>query len=390
MVTFIFFIISIIKFIFVGEWDCSDGSDEERLFIIDHLSEHNSKLMNLTELKQKCYEQYRLNNTPFFDICDLSYEYPCFRTNIDDIFNVEVHRPCINLTQIGDGIIDCLTGLDERNRLQCSDRGMLGFHFQFNDSLCVPYSALCNNLYPWKPDANIAYDSVCFHQKFKFKNSTNPDCKTLNSMMCLNDVCIKNTRCNGKIECSHGEDEYRCLPENQSPQKYRLFKEMPLELKFTPLRLQNYPSSTQGLAKTPSSLFILNEKKNLLYITPSPSPSRDYSKVKTVYEIVRDSLKNGEITFEKDYLPFICNRGLAIKYYTNQTVCFCPPSFYGSQCQYYSDRLTVVTHFDLNTYPSSINKINILKVLTTFLFKMKLLIIMNFMLIHKYKLIISI
>jgi hypothetical protein len=361
---FIFLIISIVKFVFVGEWDCSDGSDEERLFIMDHLDEHNLKLVNLTKLKQQCHKQYRLNNTPFFDICDLRFEYPCFRTDIDDIFNVELHRPCINLTQIGDGKTDCLTGLDERNRLQCSTRGMLGFHFQFNDSLCVPYSALCNNLYPWKPDANVAYDTVCFHQKFKFQNSTNRDCNSLNSVMCLNNVCIRNARCNGKIECPHGEDEYRCLPQNQSPQKYRLFKEVQLQLHFTVLRLQNYP--TQLLAKT-----------NLLYVTSNSKSDDDItrvfgtdtSKVKTIYEIVRDSLDNDEITFDKDYLPFICNRGLAVKYYTGHTICFCPPSFYGEQCQYYSDRLTVATHLDLNTYPSSINKINIIKILTTFLFK---------------------
>ena len=50
----------------IGEWDCSDGSDEERIFIIDNLSEHNSKLKNLTKLKQQCHEQYPTNNIPIF------------------------------------------------------------------------------------------------------------------------------------------------------------------------------------------------------------------------------------------------------------------------------------------------------------------------------------
>ena len=80
-------------------------------------------------MKEKCSELYRLNNTPFSDICNISSEYPCFRTDIDDPFNLTLNRPCINLTQIGDGKIDCLTGLDERNRLQCSATGMLGFIF---------------------------------------------------------------------------------------------------------------------------------------------------------------------------------------------------------------------------------------------------------------------
>ena len=110
---------------------------------MDHLNEHNSKLMNLTQLKQQCHKQHHSNNIPFSDICNISFEYPCFRTGIDDPLNIKLHRPCINLTQIGDGKTDCLTGLDERNRLQCSSHGMLGFHFQYNDSICVSYHNLC-------------------------------------------------------------------------------------------------------------------------------------------------------------------------------------------------------------------------------------------------------
>ena len=88
--------------------------------------------------------------------------------------------------------------------------------------------------------------------------------------------------------------------------------------------------------------------------------------MKTVYEIVRDSLPSGTITFANHYLPFICNRGVAIKYHTGHTVCFCPPSFYGLQCEYYSDRITVVTHLHLDDYLLSLN---LIKVLTTFLFR---------------------
>jgi hypothetical protein len=116
----------------VGEWDCSDGSDEQRLFIMDHLNEHNSKSMNLTEMKDQCYQRYRSDNTPFSDICNISTEYPCFRTGVDDPFNLILNRPCINLAQIGDGKTDCLSGLDERNRLQCSEKGMLGRAGPFN------------------------------------------------------------------------------------------------------------------------------------------------------------------------------------------------------------------------------------------------------------------
>ncbi len=81
---YILFIELIFILCFASEWNCGDGSDEQRLFILDYLNEHNSKFMNLTQLKELCHSQYRLDNTPFSDICDISFEYPCFRSGTDD------------------------------------------------------------------------------------------------------------------------------------------------------------------------------------------------------------------------------------------------------------------------------------------------------------------
>jgi hypothetical protein len=93
------------------------------------------------------------------------------------------------------------------------------------------------------------------------------------------------------------------------------------------------------------------------------------SAVQSAYNIVRGLLPNDTITFEKHYLPFICNHGLAVKYHTGDTVCFCPPSFYGSQCEFYSDRITIITHLDLVNYRSSFHEIAVIKILATFLFQ---------------------
>ena len=359
--------------LFLGEWDCSDGSDEQRLFVEDYLSNHNSKLMNLMTIKQRCLGRYRQDNTPFSNICNLSYEYPCFRTGIDHVFDIKFNRPCINLTQIGDGKIDCLTGLDERNRLSCPNLGMLGFHFQFNDSLCISYLSLCTDSYPWKEGANVAYDTACFYHRNTFRNSTESNCYGWRDVMCFNDTCIKQARCNGRVECPHGEDEYRCVSSNQSPSQYRNTK----DAQFTPLQLPIYSSSGHLLQNSGPLFGDQSERTKLTQVTSNSQSAhhltrvlgRDNSELKTVYETVRDAVGNREITFEKDYLPFICNRGLAVKYYTGHTVCFCPPSFYGLQCEYYSDRITVATHLQLNNSHSFLNQINVIKVLTTFLFK---------------------
>ncbi|CAF1535795.1 unnamed protein product, partial [Rotaria sordida] len=154
------------------EWDCSDGSDEQRLFIMNDFTEHNSKLLDLLKIKKQCYQEYRPDNTPFSDICNISTEYSCLRANVDDPLNLTLNRPCINLTQIGDGTTDCLSGIDERNRLQCSRRNMLGFNFQLDDNRCVPYADMCTDPNEWISKINVAYDSVCFYRKKKFKNGT--------------------------------------------------------------------------------------------------------------------------------------------------------------------------------------------------------------------------
>ena len=44
---------------------------------------------------------------------------------------------------------------------------------------------------------------------------------------------------------------------------------------------------------------------------------------------------------------WICGRGVAIqRTHSNQTQCFCPPSLYGQYCQYYSDRIAIITSLD--------------------------------------------
>ncbi len=179
--------------------------------------------------------------------------------------NIHVFKPMLLihsvLYSIGDGKTVCLSGLDERNRLQCSSMGMLGFHFQFNDSFCEAYIRLCTLSYSWSLGTNVVYDTVRMFLSTKpIQNSTASNCNGENDVMCLNDVFIGNARCNEKIECLHGEDEYRCA-------------------------------------------------------------------------------------------------------------FFCLPSFYRSQCQFYSDQITVVTHLNLANYRLSFHPIAVIKILTTFLFR---------------------
>ncbi|CAF4687599.1 unnamed protein product, partial [Rotaria socialis] len=189
--------------------------------------------MNLTKTKLDCSSRYQKATVPFSKICDISKEYPCFRSDVDDPFNFTTNPPCINLTQIGDGIVNCLTGLDERNILQCGSIGMLGFNFVFDNmfnNVCGEYTVLCTERYPWVPgNSTISYDSVCFYQRQHFKNGSLSQCDSLRDVMCLNDVCIKRARCSGILECENGEDEYRCIQSKLTQVSYRPSKDTQLK-----------------------------------------------------------------------------------------------------------------------------------------------------------------
>ncbi|CAF4638143.1 unnamed protein product [Rotaria socialis] len=351
-----------------GEWDCSDASDEEGIFIIEKFNDHNSRIMNLTKTKLDCSSRYQKATVPFSKICDISKEYPCFRSDVDDPFNFTTNPPCINLTQIGDGIVNCLTGLDERNILQCGSIGMLGFNFVFDNmfnNVCGEYTVLCTERYPWVPgNSTISYDSVCFYQRQHFKNGSLSQCDSLRDVMCLNDVCIKRARCNGILECENGEDEYRCIQSKLTQVSYRPSKDTQLKT----LTWNDYPAFASKMSTELKLTYTTSFETEKLNISTMMKILYPYNKKYTsVYDILRRIYPN-TITFEGYYLPFFCNRGLAVKHSDGETKCFCSPAFFGEQCEFYSDRITVATHLDLSNYHAH-PQVTAIKVLVTFLYE---------------------
>jgi hypothetical protein len=82
------------------------------------LSEHNIRVLTQTQwtiLKKTCSTIYRKDVQPFSHQCNLELEYPCLRANVDDPWNFTTNYPCIPLSSIGDGKIDCYGQQDERN-----------------------------------------------------------------------------------------------------------------------------------------------------------------------------------------------------------------------------------------------------------------------------------
>ena len=199
-------------------WDCSDGSDEEGFQLIANLSDHNSKfILNLTAMKEKCAKANAISS--FSKECDMTREYPCLLANVTNALDFTINRPCINLTQIGDGYVDCYGGLDERNLLSCSSHRAQGFSFQcVNDksSQCILNGFLCTTRCSSTDEDAL----LCFHllnNSYSCQQSDDPDHATVKDVRCFNGTCIPNAKCNGKIECEEfAEDEYYC---NTGPQK---------------------------------------------------------------------------------------------------------------------------------------------------------------------------
>ncbi|CAF1254201.1 unnamed protein product [Adineta steineri] len=96
-----------------GEWDCADASDEEAIVLIKEWSLHNSRLANLNKYRQNCTERY--SKAPFSNECNTSYEFGCYPSGAWHLSDIKTYRPCVNLTQVGDGIQDCHNAYDEKN-----------------------------------------------------------------------------------------------------------------------------------------------------------------------------------------------------------------------------------------------------------------------------------
>ncbi|CAF3346096.1 unnamed protein product [Rotaria sp. Silwood2] len=392
-----------------GEWDCSDGSDEEGLLSIIKLSQHNSKIINLDKLKLECLQEHYIR--PFSNICTI-FEYPCILANVRDPFNFTENRPCINVSKIGDGKSDCYGGLDERNVRSCSVQRMLGFEFECQaekpediaDSHCIPYGDQCS-----LRCLNGEDKTLCFYLKnnsrIRCDGSMVMEIESYKDVHCLDGKCIPNARCNGISECFYGEDEYYCSKESAIFTKYRGFKHRYMN---NILQTVNLPSYPEKVDETLNQDQIIRHTKHHDYSDHFLQISSNISSIihRIIWKKVSSSLQvmtfvndiqqyrntNDYIYFNQSNVnynllqmeqlliyqsiePWTCNRGVAVERRMNNSSnaiikCFCPPSYFGRFCQYYSDRITVITHLDglKYIYKDYQQLLNItIKVLATFI-----------------------
>ena len=245
------------------------------------------------------------------------------------------------MSQLGDGTIDCLGGIDERNTLKHPDD---------------PSSPLGHNFLCSSTDTSIPYYIHCLNEKRCPNRSDDDhwcrwsdvwsDCNMNRDYICFDGRCVKGARCNRTFECSFGEDEYMCdyasyrsgrtvLYKREKDDQRRVMQRHP--------RLPTFPNDTNRTTWASSES------------TTSPS-------------IIEAPINASDFIL---LTSFICNRGVGILVTDESIVCFCPPQYYGTYCELHADRLSILLHLNLSQsiYTSQTDQTIVIKLLVLFFFE---------------------
>ncbi|CAF0759117.1 unnamed protein product [Adineta steineri] len=283
-----------------GEWDCADASDEEAIVLIQKWSIHNSRFEDLNERVEKCRTRYF--QSTFSEICNTSFEFGCYQAKVANPLDIRLYRPCINLTQIGDGVENCYNAYDEKNTFAVNSEQMtmLGFHFTCK-----------NNTFPYTDGCDSVKENNCTEILCPNHRNDLGRCSGIKDVRCLeSDQCERNARCNGERDCIHGEDEYWCASGTIHDQVfYRSRKRM---------------SSIRDIEQV-----VFDSKFPLAPITLSDNEQAGVTPI-----------NHTENPFRIMH-SYQCNRGVSILQ-MNETICLCPPAYYGRWCEFFSDRISII------------------------------------------------
>jgi hypothetical protein len=327
-----------------GQWDCADASDEEAMLVIHRWSQHNEQLKDLNVTREKCFRDY--SNLSFSQFCNVETEFPCLRSNVSDPLDLEQNRPCIPYAKIGDEIEDCYNAYDEKNTFEFEDGRMWGFALRC-DNFSTEYPLACLDA------VHKCAQIFCPYRHYQILN-----CRKSTDAVCINDGrCVPDGRCNRKRDCSYGEDEYWCAPNDYYEQSIHRFNKGNPKDNHTIFNQQIYPPSqppTETLPILPQLL------------------------LSSFIRMTRN-LQNSHINYS-----FVCNKGVTVTIF-NQVACFCPPAYFGNKCQFFSDRITIITHLNLTTWPSFSKTNSIMSITMPILFKIKVNFLFNEIIIDHYE-----
>ncbi|CAF1507793.1 unnamed protein product [Adineta ricciae] len=195
---------------------------------------------------------------------------------------------CLPIKKMNDGIVDCLGGTDEENLCP-----MIGTYFISKGFYCIDKS----------------YSTLCVRQP---------------------------ALCDGIESCVDGDDERFCQM-NQSQSKYPICLNQ--SLLFLNKVAHFFCDYTEQYFRSPYTYFKLNGYNELFHKNVNENPS-----INVIYSNNKDQP-----------LPLLdktrCHRGLDLRVWLNKSsnnsthTCLCPQTYYGSQCQYQNQRISLAIRF---------------------------------------------
>ena len=309
------------------ERDCADASDEWALYhwVFILIQQYATLIPAGTALASVA------------STCNSTGLFFCLSSHVSDR-----RISCINQSRLGDNQIDCAGAIDESNTLQhCSQPSlMLGHHFKCpSDDTCIPYYRHCQEGVRCPNRMDDAHWCDWQHERLSL------NCSGERDFICFNGVCLRESRCNGLLQCSLGEDEYMCDYRSSSQRKlipYREGKGATARTAQRTFRLSRFPVEATFTEPRPDST---NTAPTTINLTNETSPLSSLS-------------------------AYWCNRGIGIPWLNKSIVCFCPPQYYGDKCQYHADRLLLLLHlnFSESIYEAETDQNVVLKFFVLFLF----------------------
>ena len=183
----------------------------------------------------------------------------------------------------------------------------------------------------------------------RIKSRNSSYCSENRDVICLNGTCEENARCDGIYQCPYGEDEHWCLT-------YHLYTDDLLYRSFK-YSARNKNNDNEFIPYFPKiDIQDTRKRRNIMSSEQIQSKWLFFNSSQNHQQIQAKTLlsdNSRQQIFSR--LTYVCNRGFPLYIPTyNITRCACPPSYYGPLCEYFSDRISIITHLDLTTFSTSI------------------------------------
>ena len=303
-------------------FDCPDGSDEHNIFASDiHPFNDKYSVVNMPDIVNKFQKIYPWHS--LWSICHLTGKSPCSHENNSVLQSYNEY--CINATILNSENITCPRQCDEQSIVDHCYLSLraLGYRLQ-----CLSMKTCVDLSYRFQHHCSNTSDRQLQCQM----NDDNGNPLPSEQIYCWDRKMSKSKadRCNNNRGCSNAEDEYMCDKINKFASSSDRKSKFDFQTREKQVHLLQYPFHAITIEYQPS-------------ILTNPSNFR--------------LSKNNDLFFNR------CNRGIGVELKNNSIACFCPPHYHGDQCQYHTDRLSLIFHvnythsnYTINTDPSIVNK----------------------------------